>query len=76
MKLVKPVAFVSSLVWVLGLSLVIGSALFIPDTVVAWRQVTHGFASAALLIVGVLLTPYLPEWRASWKNRRRRVLPG
>jgi hypothetical protein len=73
MKLARPIAFVSSLVWVLGLSLVIGSALFIPDTLVAWREVTQGFASAALLIVGVLLTPYIPKWRASWKNRWRGV---
>ena len=68
MKLVKPIAFLSSLVWVLGLSLVIGSVLFIPETVVAWREVTQGFASAALLIVCVLLAPYFPKWRERCQN--------
>jgi hypothetical protein len=70
MKLVKPVAFLASFVWILGVSLVIGSVWFIPGTVVAWREVTTDFASAAFLIAGVLLVPYLSHWQASWKNHR------
>jgi hypothetical protein len=71
MKLVKPIAFLASFVWVVGLSLVIGSAWFIPGTVVAWREVATDFASAAFLIAGVLLVPSLPHWQESWKNHLR-----